>query len=320
VVTISRVKRITVRNVWKDEEADFTPWLKENIDLLEELLGIKISVVEREASVGEFFRADLLAEGPNGDRIVIENQFGKSNHDHLGKLLVYLTNLEAKIGIWICEYPQPEHVQAIEWLNENSPSDVFFYLIKLEVLQIEDSHPAPYLSIVAGPSEQIKEAGVIKKEITATQQKRREFWGQLLEKSSAKTELFSTVSPSTESWIYTGAGKTGLGYVHVVLKNSARIELYIDTGDADKNKKIFDKLCERKEEIERDFGDKLEWQRLDTKRASRIAKTIEKTRGLENEDDWPTIQEKMIDTMIRFENALSKYLTQLKYAAFENTS
>ena len=312
MVTISRVKRIPVRNIWKDEKENFTPWLKENIDLLEELLGIKISVVEREASVGEFFRADLLAEGPNGDRIMIENQFGKSNHDHLGKLLTYLTNLEAKIGIWICEYPQPEHVQAIEWLNENSPNDVSFYLIKLEVLQIDDSHPAPYLSIIAGPSKQVKEAGVIKKEITATQQKRREFWSQLLEKSSAKTELFSTVSPSTENWISTGAGKTGLGYAYVILKNSARIELYIDTGDADKNKKIFDKLRDRKDEIEKDFGDKLEWQRLDNKRASRIAKTIEKTKGLENENDWPIIQEKMIDTMIKFENVLSKHLIKLK--------
>jgi len=53
---------------------------------------------------------DLLAEGPNGDYVIIENQFGKSDHDHLGKLLTYLANLEAKTAVWICEDPQPEHV------------------------------------------------------------------------------------------------------------------------------------------------------------------------------------------------------------------
>jgi len=308
---ISRLKHIPVRNIWKNEEKDFTPWLKENIDVLEEVLNMKISVVEREAPVGEYFKADLLAEGPNGDRIIIENQFDKSDHDHLGKLLTYLTNLEAKIGIWICEYPQPEHVKVIEWLNENSPSDVSFYLIKVETLQIEDSNPAPYFSIVAGPSKQIKEAGIIKKEITKTQQKRHEFWSQLLEKSKAKIELFSSVSPSMENWISTGAGRTGLGYAYVILKNSARIELYIDTGDADENKKIFDKLYQRKSEIEKDFGDKLEWQRLDDKKASRIAKTVEEGKGLENEDDWPIIQDKMIDVMNRFHKTLSKHLQQI---------
>jgi len=91
---VSRLKRVPIRRVWKKEQKDFTPWLKENIDILEEALNMKLSVIERE--VGEHFKADLLAEGSNGDYVVIENQFGKSDHDHLGKLITYLTNLEAK--------------------------------------------------------------------------------------------------------------------------------------------------------------------------------------------------------------------------------
>ena len=309
---VSRLKRVPIRSIWHKEEKDFTPWLEENIDLLSEVLGMKdLSIAEREARVGERFEVDLLAEGPNGDYVVIENQFGKSNHDHLGKLLTYLANLEAKTAVWICEDPQPEHVEAINWLNKNSPRDVAFYMIKLEVFQIENSPPAPHLSIVAGPSEQIKRAGALKVESAERHSKRLEFWMQLLEKSNAKTALFSNVSPSKECSIGAGAGKSGLSFKYVILKNSARIELYIDTGDRDRNKQIYDQLYGKRQEIESDFGEKLEWQRLDDKRACRIAKTVE-NKGLWDVDDWPAMQGKMIDAMIRFEKALSKHIQQLR--------
>jgi hypothetical protein len=309
-MVVSRLKRVPVRHVWRNEERDFTPWLKENIDILAEALGMELSVVEREAKVGEYFEVDLLAEGPNGDYVVIENQFGKSDHDHLGKLVTYLTNYEAKTALWICEDPQPEHIEAIDWLNKNTPPDVAFYLVKLEVFQIENSPPAPHFSIVSQPSKQIKEAGAMAGELAERHVKRLEFWKQLLEKSREKTGLFSNVSPSKECWLTTGAGKSGLGYVYVILMDSARIELYIDTGDANKNKKIYDELHKKKQEIETDFGEELEWQRLDDKRASRIAKIVT-SRGLKDIDDWPSIQDKMIDAMIRFEKALTKHIRQL---------
>lgn len=103
-------------------------------------------MVDREADVGEHFRADLLAEGSNGDYVVIENQFGRSDHDHFGKLITYLTGLEAKTAVWICEDPQPEHIEAIGWLNKNTPQDMAFYIIKLEVFQIE-SPPQHHTSL-----------------------------------------------------------------------------------------------------------------------------------------------------------------------------
>ena len=126
-----------------------------------------------------------------------------------------------------------------------------------------------------------------------------------------KTELFPNVSPSKEYSIRTGAGKSGLSYRYTILKNSARIELYIDTGDEDRNNQIFDQLYSKRQEIESDFGDELEWQRPDDRRACRIAKTVE-NKGLWDTDDWPIIQDKMIDAMIRFEKALSKHIQRLE--------
>lgn len=307
---IGRLEAVPIREVWRREERDFTGWLVENIDFLSEALGINLSVVEREARVGGHLEADILAEDPDGNYVVIENQFGKSDHDHLGKLLTYLTGLNAKTAIWICETPKPEHIKAITWLNEITPSDISFYLVKLEVFRIEDSPPAPHFTVVSGPSEESKEVGSRKKELAERHVKRHDFWKQLLERSKSITDLFANVSPSKGSSISTGAGRRGVSYVYVILKHSARIELYIDTGDIDENKRIFDELYKRRAQIEEAFGEKLEWHRLDDKRASRIAKTF-KGIGWMDEDSWTKLQQKMINSMVRFEKALREHVKRI---------
>ncbi len=50
-----------------------------------------------------------------------------------------------------------------------------------------------------------------------------------------------------------------------------RVELYIDQGDRETNKRIFDELCLRGEQVELEIGEELSWERLDERRASRIA-------------------------------------------------
>ena len=135
--------------------------------------------------------------------------------------------------------------------------------------------------------------------------KRLEFWDQLLENSKKKTNLFSRVSPSKDHWISAGAGVSGVVYQYVILKHDARIQLAIESGDTGKNKKIFDELHKRKEQIEADYGEKLTWERLDNKKSSYIISKVE-NRGLRDTDAWPMIIEKMVDAMIRFEKALAK--------------
>ena len=76
------------------------------------------------------------------------------------------------------------------------------------------------------------------------------------------------------------------------------------------NKQRFDKLFEYKEEIEKAFGDKLVWERLDNRRASRISYNFDGI-GLGDKNEWDGLQEKMIETMIRLEKAFKKYINQL---------
>jgi len=101
----------------------------QNLDFISDAIGIDPAFVEREKSAGDFF-VDILAETGDGDLVVIENQLERTDHDHLGKLITYMSNLDAKIAIWITSQPRPEHEKAVQWLNETLPADTGFYLIR----------------------------------------------------------------------------------------------------------------------------------------------------------------------------------------------
>ena len=89
------------------------------------------------------------------------------------------------------------------------------------------------------------------------------------------------------------------------------VELYIDRGEAGENKRIFDQILARKEEIEKKFGGTLLWERLDTKRACRIKHVIERGGYRSPEQQWPEIQAKMVETMTHLEAALKPTLDSL---------
>ena len=136
---VSRLKKQKIRDIWKTEDKDFTPWLVQNIALLNEDLGLNIQDPESEKKL-DTFKVDIVAEDDQG-KVIIENQFEKSDHDHLGKLLTYISNVEnTKKAIWIVEDVKPEHHRAIEWLNANVKTCLFF-LVKIQVFKINDSEP-----------------------------------------------------------------------------------------------------------------------------------------------------------------------------------
>ena len=74
-------------------------------------------------------------------------------------------------------------------------------------------------------------------------------------------------------WGRLRSGVRGLPFVYTVKQQEGRVELWIDrgAGKAPENKRLFDWLEKRKEEIERAFGGKLSWERLESKQSCRIA-------------------------------------------------
>jgi hypothetical protein len=306
---VQKISRIALREAFKHEAADFTRWLQENLDVLNDVIDLNLSNAEREKTAGDF-NVDLVAEDESGNRVIIENQLERSNHDHLGKLITYLVAVEAHAAIWIVSDPRPEHVSAITWLNESSSAS--FYLLKLEAIKIGDSPPAPLLTLIVGPSDETRAVGKVKKEYSERHDIRKAFWTKLLETAKAKTKLHATISPGRYTWIGTGAGRVGITYNYVLWEHETAVELYVDRGkDSEKqNKSIFDKLSAKKSQIEKVFGDSLEWERLDARRASRIRKTIT-LGGWKDQEQWPKATEATVDAMVRLEAALRPHIQAL---------
>ena len=100
---------------------------------------------------------------------------------------------------------------------------------------------------------------------------------------------------------------------YVVQQHTSDIYLYIDRGtDSDaENEEVFDRLQQSQAEIEEVFGESLEWQRLEGKRACRIVKRFSLGGYRDEEDRWPEIQDPMIDAMIRLEAALRPHIDRL---------
>lgn len=311
---IEKISRIPIKDAFKYEDKNLTPWLCENIDALGEAIGIELSNAEREQSTGNF-SLDIKAQTASGDIVVIENQFGASNHDHLGKLITYLTSFEAKIAIWIVETPKQEHINAIAWLNEGD-NGCDFFLVKLQAIKIGESNPAPLLTVITGPSEESKQIGKIKKEHSKQDDLRKAFWDQLIALSIKRDlKLFSLITASgRDAWIGATAGVKGLTYVYWVNQLSTRIELRIDRGkgqDAE-NLNILNKLKLNQQSIEESFGSELNWADLEGYRVCSIRKDFANGGYKSPEEQWDVIIENIVSAMARLINATHTHVSKLK--------
>jgi hypothetical protein len=307
VSVIGKIEHVSLREVWPHEAYDLTTWLEENVDVLNDALGLVLVSAERERTAGAF-SVDLVALDESGRTVVIENQLERSDHDHLGKLITYTAMTDAAVAIWIVSEPRPEHVRAVSWLNDSAPAD--FYLVKIEGIRIGESPPAPLLTLIVRPSAEGRQAGEVKREIAEGAGIRRRFWTELLDRARLRTRLHGAISPTGDSWISATAGKGGLTFTYSVTQHAGQVELYIDRGSGETNSIIFLEFLAHKDAIEETFGSPLDWQPLEGRRGCRIRKRFDGA-GYRDQEQWPELQETLIDAMIRLERALRPHINQV---------
>jgi hypothetical protein len=304
---IGKLEKIDLRHIWKNEATDFTVWIEDNIDHLSDFLGFDLEVLEREKKVGSF-SIDLLAQTSNGDKVIIENQLEKTDHTHLGQIITYFTNLDAKCVIWIAREIRQEHANAINWLNEFT--GIAFYLIQVEAYKIGQSDPAPYFKLVCKPDEEMKAIGTEIKDLSDRGKFNIQFWETMMEKCKGRLDHFCNKKASKYHFHTGGAGKGGFSFNFIASKKGSGIELYIDSGDEDKNLAYLKELELSKNEIEKEFGKSLSWEELSEKRACRIRFTI--CSDSITECDVAKAQDQMISWMEKFESVIRPRLKNLK--------
>lgn len=272
--------------------------------------GLSLANPSVEQPAGDF-SVDLIAEDDAGEKVIIENQIGKSDHDHLGKVLTYLTAHEAQAAVWIVEKPRSEHVTAIAWLNQSSSAD--FYLVKIEAFKIGNSDVAPLLTLIVGPSPEAKTIAVEKENFQARHRERMQFWQGLLEAANKKTQLHAGRAPTRDTWLGGPSGVSGIHFNYIIRQHEARVEVWIGRGPgrAAENKEIFNKLFSKKDEIETAFGDKLDWEPLEERDGCRIVLTSE-LGGYRDPEKWPEIYEWMTDKMVALERAFRPRIEALR--------
>ncbi|MDS0473481.1 DUF4268 domain-containing protein [Natrinema sp. 1APR25-10V2] len=140
----STLQRPPFSEYWADEEA-FSAWLadKDNIHYLREVLGLHRLVAEELEREIEGYFVDIYARDETfGVEVVVENQFGRSDHDHWGKANTYSANLDADVIVWIAGEFTDGHREAVRDHNETADRAVF--ALRAEVVEIEGCNRAAF--------------------------------------------------------------------------------------------------------------------------------------------------------------------------------
>ncbi len=219
---LDRLIRVPASEAIGGEATHFTPWLASHIDLLADSIhvGLRMGTGEdlnkdlaahTEVSIGEYF-LDIHARTDDDRSVAIENQYGRSDHKHLGQILTYAQGVEADVIVWVAEEFSDPHLAALRWLNRRTDNECGAFAVQLSFYRIGDSAPAPSLTCLVEPSETERVAR--KNSVAADSWTTSEFLSQIDDGDDrAKAEELVKRTLQTGGHIY--CGKKPRGYIQL---------------------------------------------------------------------------------------------------------
>lgn len=304
---LGQLRNVSPRQKWNNEARDFTPWVAENIALLNQALGLELEVENIEVAAGPY-SADILAKDTGtGKYVIIENQLEKTNHDHLGKALTYASVLDASTIVWIATDFTEEHTKALDWLNDHTTEEIACYGVQVELWQIDDSKPAIKFNVISRPNQAVRQAAKAKAtdELSENRKFQLDFWTKFKDKLEKTKKIPSIQTPQPQYWFPVALGKS-----HIHLSNTCNtdvntvgVRVYIGNKISDK---MLPFLESKKDEIEQAIGQKLQWNPNPENR-DKIIVLHHKTDFKDNKKidealDW------LVDYTIKFRNIFSKVI------------
>jgi hypothetical protein len=205
LVNLTRLQSVTVTAVWPTEPHHFTPWLLQNGDLLSEILGVDVELESREYKVGKFSLDIIGREVATGTPVIIENQYGWTDHLHLGQILTYAGGTKPTTIVWVAEQFREEHRAALEWLNTHTDPAIRFFGVRLAAVTLAGAPAgliAPSLELVVKPNDWEKRALAATSAgmagPTPTQELYRQFWSEL--EPLARQRGWTNASAPAQNW------------------------------------------------------------------------------------------------------------------------
>lgn len=310
-MNLGKLKKVALRTAWLHEAYDFTSWLsqEENLAILSEEIGIDIKLIQTEANVGSF-SVDILAEEENtGRKIIIENQLEPTNHDHLGKIITYAAGHEASIIIWIVSDIREEHRRAVDWLNEHTDEDIYFFLVKMELWQIGYSDAAPKFQVESKPNDWAKIVKNTLNQNTLTEATilQFNFWNGFVEFAKKRKTHLKLRKTYPQHWfdISIGSSEAHIALTVNTVEDLIACEIYIK-----ESKALYKYLEQFREDIEKEVGEKLEWMELPDRKASRIK--ISQEGSIMNKEEWGKRFNWLLTEAELFQKTFSKYIKKFK--------
>ena len=324
MVDLGTIERVRLREVWAHEEHNFSRWLADNLDKLGETLGLDLQFQKREAPVGPF-SLDVLAHVQGSETpVIIENQLESTNHTHLGQLLTYAAGYDAGIIIWLTGEFQDAHRQALDWLNQRTGEDTQFFGVVVEAWRIDNSRPAPHFKVVATPNDWQKQLAEYRRERRGRANaevttRNREFFQGLNLAQLEENGLIPGGNDTRWRWqrfrpdspwaahVYYGASDEPLGR----FQGQIWVQVYLNYPDLARNKRLFDQLEQRKNNIETDLSEQLEWLRQDALTASRVLAVREGRFDEEDPDKLSELQGWATERLLAFKRVFTPHLQEL---------
>ena len=255
-------KSIPLSSIYNREE-EFSTDLADNLNALR--IG-KFEDVETEAAVGTR-RADIVAVGEDGT-LVIENQFGKADWDHWGRLEAYARLKEANVAVLVAEDFEELMIVTCRLRDEDSAVD--WYLIQAQA----NSHDELSFHHIVGPAIDIQ--------TEKTDVEYSEFWEPI--RNGELGELFAgkPVPIRDETWIMKTIRKV---QVCLFLNNRrCYIRLYfLKPNHFERRNKIMELFPES------DY----DYEYKDTSTLTTVIFPV-LNKGKNDRDDWDEIREKLV--------------------------
>jgi hypothetical protein len=201
---------------WEGEATHFTPLLSQQLDLLGDAIGVELtSVGEPEVATAGGRRIDIVGTSGDGSEFVIENQYGRADHDHLTRGLAYAIAREARGLVVVAEAHRDEFRAVAQYLNDlaehNAERGIAVWLVEARAVRVGDSPWAPLFTSVVQPNS-FTAAVEQAKQTESPLPSLEEFWATFDSES-----VLAAVQEVVSAWSGPGL-KRRLGPNHIVLQ------------------------------------------------------------------------------------------------------